>query len=115
MADRSKFYGLKEVADDDLYPVGTKITIKKDGTVESGAAASYSFDTLKVTNIEATSEEVSARGGKGNPELISWSYGKEVNFTTTSMINNTGCFGNIYKVAEDDNMDLIIKLSAKHI
>lgn len=81
MADRSKFYGLKEVADVDLYPVGTKITIKKDGTVEAGAAASYSFDTLKVTNIEATSEEVSARGGKGNPELISWSYGKEVNFT----------------------------------
>lgn len=81
MADRSKFYGLKEVADVDLYPVGTKITIKKDGTVEAEATASYSFDTLKVTNIEATSEEVSARGGKGNPELISWSYGKEVNFT----------------------------------
>ena len=32
--------------------------------------------------------------------------GKEVNFTTTSMINNTGCFGNIYKVAEDDNVCL---------
>lgn len=81
MADRSKFYGLKEVADVDLYPVGTKITIKNDGTVTAEATASYSFDTLKVTNIEATSEEVSARGGKGNPELISWSYGKEVNFT----------------------------------
>ena len=33
-------------------------------------------------------------------------YGKEVKFTTTSKINNTGCFGNIYKVAEDDNICL---------
>ena len=32
--------------------------------------------------------------------------GKEVSFTTTSKINNTGCFGNIYKVAEDDNICL---------
>ena len=32
--------------------------------------------------------------------------GKEVNFTPTPMINNTGCFGNIYKVAEDDNVCL---------
>ena len=80
-ADRSKFYGLKEVADVELYPVGTKITIKKDGSIIAGASASYSFDTLKVTNIETSSEETSSRGGKGNPELISWSYGKEVTFT----------------------------------
>ena len=33
-------------------------------------------------------------------------YGKEVKFTTTSKINNPGCFGNIYKVAEDDNICL---------
>ena len=32
--------------------------------------------------------------------------GKEISFTTTSIINNTGCFGNIYKVAEDDNVCL---------
>ena len=32
--------------------------------------------------------------------------GKEIIFTTTSKINNTGCFGNIYKVAEDDNVCL---------
>lgn len=32
--------------------------------------------------------------------------GKEISFTTTSKINNTGCFGNIYKVAEDDNICL---------
>lgn len=32
--------------------------------------------------------------------------GKGISFTTTSKINNTGCFGNIYKVAEDDNICL---------
>lgn len=32
--------------------------------------------------------------------------GKEISFTTTSKINNVGCFGNIYKVAEDDNICL---------
>lgn len=32
--------------------------------------------------------------------------GKKISFTTTSKINNTGCFGNIYKVAEDDNVCL---------
>lgn len=81
MADRSKFYGLKEVADVYLFPVGTQVTITKKGEITEASQATYSFDTLKVTNIEATSEEVSARGGKGNPELISWSYGKEVTFT----------------------------------
>lgn len=86
-ADRSKFYGLKEVADVELYPVGTQISItytKNEDTpltFTPATKASYSFDTLKVTNIETSSEETSARGGKGNPELISWSYGKEVTFT----------------------------------
>ena len=32
--------------------------------------------------------------------------GKEIIFTTTSKINNTGCFGNIYEVAGDDNICL---------
>lgn len=30
--------------------------------------------------------------------------GKEVIFTTTSKINDTGCYGNIYRVEEDDNI-----------
>ena len=32
--------------------------------------------------------------------------GKVVSFTTTSKINNTGCYGNIYRVEEDDNICL---------
>lgn len=65
-------YGIKEVADVVFY------TINDDG---SKGEVKYVFDSLKVSNIEISSEDVSARGGKGNPELISWSYGKEVTFT----------------------------------
>lgn len=36
------------------------------------------FDTLKVSTLEQTAEQTSARGGHGNPELIIWDYGKEI-------------------------------------
>lgn len=39
------------------------------------------LDTLKVSTIEQTAETADARGGKGNPALISWDYGKEINVT----------------------------------
>jgi len=60
-------YGIKEVADVILY----------DST---GTPVMY-FDTLKVSNIEETAETTDARGGKGNPKLISWDYGKEITVT----------------------------------
>ena len=39
------------------------------------------LDTLKVSTIEQTGEQAEARGGKGNPPLIIWDYGKEINVT----------------------------------
>lgn len=36
------------------------------------------FDTLKVSTVEQSAEQTSARGGVGNPELITWDYGKEI-------------------------------------
>lgn len=36
------------------------------------------FDTLKVSTVEQSAEQTSARGGLGNPELISWDFGKEI-------------------------------------
>ena len=36
------------------------------------------LDTLKVSTIEQTAEEVYATGGKGNGNLIGWDYGKEI-------------------------------------
>ena len=65
-------YGIKEVADVTFY------TINADGS--RGAPALY-LDTLKVSTIEQTAETADARGGKGNPKLITWDYGKEISVT----------------------------------
>lgn len=65
-------YGIKEVADVTFYK------IEDDGS--AGAPALF-LDTLKVSTIEQTAENTSARGGKGNPELIIWDYGKEITVT----------------------------------
>ena len=62
-------YGIKEVADVTFYK------IKNDGT--RGDPVLY-LDTLKVSTIEQTAESVDARGGKGNPKLVNWDYGKEI-------------------------------------
>lgn len=47
---------------------------------EKGAPVLF-LDTLKVSTIEQTAEQVDARGGKGNPKLITWDYGKEITVT----------------------------------
>ena len=62
-------YGIKEVADVTFYK------IKDDGS--RGDPVLY-LDTLKVSTIEQTAESVDARGGKGNPKLVTWDYGKEI-------------------------------------
>ena len=72
MANILEKYGIKEVADVMFY----KIT----DTGEAGEPVLY-LDTLKVSTIEQTAEEVSANGGKGNPPLISWDYGKDITVT----------------------------------
>lgn len=69
-------YGIKEVAnvyfealDDDL-----KTGVYKGDIV-------LFLDTLKVSTIETTAENVAAQGGWGNPKLVQWDYGKEINIT----------------------------------
>ena len=65
-------YGIKEVADVTFYKLGN------DG--KPTVPVLY-LDTLKVSTIEQTAETTEARGGKGNPPLIVWDYGKEINVT----------------------------------
>ncbi len=61
-------FGAKEVLDVTLYDMATKKPV-------------IFFDTLKTSNIEFTSEKVYARGGKGNPKLITWEVNKEGKIT----------------------------------
>ena len=69
-------YGIKEVAnvyfealDDDLA-----------AGVYAGDIVLF-LDTLKVSTIETTAENTAAQGGWGNPKLVQWDYGKEINIT----------------------------------
>ena len=66
-------YGIKEVADVTFY------SINKDTGLPDKPV--LFLDTLKVSTIEQTAEQVDARGGKGNPKLITWDYGKEITVT----------------------------------
>lgn len=72
MANILSRYGIKEVADVTFYE------IDKNGHM---AAPVLYLDTLKVSTIEQTAEQAEARGGKGNPPLIIWDYGKEITVT----------------------------------
>lgn len=65
-------YGIKEVAD---------VTFYKLDTNGNPTVPVLYLDTLKVSTIEQTAETAEARGGKGNPALIMWDYGKEINVT----------------------------------
>ena len=71
VAANTKF-GIKEVADVEFFLI-------TDGTAAS--IPTLSFDTLKVSNLEFTAEEAFARGGKGNPKLITWDYNREATLT----------------------------------
>ena len=65
-------YGIKEVADVTLY------AIELDENDEEIYIPVLYLDTLKISSIEQTAEQTSARGGLGNPHLITWDYGKEI-------------------------------------
>lgn len=75
MANLLEQYGIKEVADVTLYEIGT------DGSGALTYTPVLFLDTLKISTIEQTAEQAEARGGKGNPPLIIWDYGKEITVT----------------------------------
>lgn len=65
-------YGIKEVADITFYHL--------DDSGMPDYPVLY-IDTAKTSTIEQTAEEAEARGGKGNPPLLTWDYGKDINVT----------------------------------
>ncbi|MCY9737442.1 hypothetical protein M5X17_27455 [Paenibacillus alvei] len=57
-------YGLKEVADITFYDLATNEPV-------------LFLDTLKMTTVENKADSASARGGKGNPKLLTWDFNRE--------------------------------------
>ena len=71
MASIFEQYGIKEVAD---------VTFYERDSAGNEKPVLY-IDTAKVSTIEKTASTAEARGGKGNPALISWDFGLEINVT----------------------------------
>jgi hypothetical protein len=68
-------FGVKEVMNVTFY------ALENDNAqnIVKGQPILY-IDTLKLSNLENTAEESLARGGWGNPILITWDYNREANF-----------------------------------
>ena len=101
-------YGIKEVADVTFY------SINPDGT--RGTPALY-LDTLKVSTIEQTAETADARGGKGNPKLITWDYGKEITVSIEDALFSSKSmaimFGN--GTVEFNNNDKVVRTTVVRV
>ena len=69
-------YGIKEVAN--VYFEALEDDL--NAGVYKGDIVLF-LDTLKVSTIETTAENTAAQGGWGNPKLVQWDYGKEINIT----------------------------------
>ena len=102
MASIFDHYGIKEVADVTFYKINS------DGS--KGAPVLY-LDTLKVSTIEQTASSADARGGKGNPKLVSWDFGKEINVTLTDALFSPASmaimFGDKSGVDTENTQDII--------
>ena len=69
-------YGIKEVANVYFEALDDDIA----AGVYKGDIVLF-LDSLKVSTIETSAENVAAQGGWGNPRLVMWDYGKEINIT----------------------------------
>ena len=103
MAQFNKKFGIKEVADVGFYKVGT-VTVSEQGEITATAAPVLTFDTLKVSTLEMTAEQSEARGGKGNPPIIIWDYGREVNVTLEDAVLSMGCLEAMFGDASGKNV-----------
>lgn len=74
-------YGIKEVANVYFEALETDLA----SNVYEGDIVLF-LDTLKTSTIETSAESTDARGGWGNPKLISWDYGKEITVTLTDAL-----------------------------
>ena len=103
MAQFNKKFGIKEVADVGFYKVGT-VSVSEQGEITATAAPVLTFDTLKVSTLEMTAEQSEARGGKGNPPIIIWDYGREVNVALEDAVLSMGCLEAMFGDASGKNV-----------
>ena len=101
-------YGIKEVAN-----------VYFEALEDDAAAGVYAgdivlfLDTLKVSTIETTAENTAAQGGWGNPKLVQWDYGKEINITLEDALMSLESLrfmlGGAIKKSQDENAKVIVR------
>ena len=102
MAGILDLYGIKEVADVVFWDTKTKRPV-------------LYLDTLKVSTIEETAEQTEARGGKGNPPLIIWDYGKEITITLEDALFSMKSMSVMHNQAADVSTATAVSRAVKFI
>ena len=104
-------YGIKEVAN--VYFEA----LKDNDTMgyKAGDIVLY-LDTLKVSTIETTAESASAQGGWGNPKLVTWDYGKDINVTLEDAVISWEEMSILLGAEQrsGDSADIVIRKTAEH-
>lgn len=107
-------YGIKEVAN--VY--FEALAAEEDARIKEGDIVLY-LDTLKVSTVETTAENASAQGGWGNPKLVTWDYGKDINVTLEDAVISWEemriLMGAQMFTEADENHKLIIRKNAEHV
>ena len=107
-------YGIKEVANVSLFALANdEVNGYKEGDVV------LYLDTLKVSTTETTAENVSAQGGWGNPKLVTWDYGKDINVTLEDAVVSWEELriiqGGHFRNAGDVNGEETTKITVRHV
>ena len=106
-------YGIKEVANVYFEALDDDIA----AGVYKGDIVLF-LDTLKVSTIETTAENTAAQGGWGNPKLVQWDYGKEINITLEDALMSLESLrfmlgGAIKKPGGENNQKVIVRHTAE--
>lgn len=94
-------FGIKEVADCTLYSIHKK----KDGSGDIYFVPALFLDTLKVSSIGKTSQNVWANGGVGNDKFICWDYGKDITITLQDALFSPASFNLCWGGVLNSNWD----------
>ena len=107
-------YGIKEVAN--VY--FEALASEDDADIKEGDIVLY-LDTLKVSTVETTAENVSAQGGWGNPKLVTWDYGKDINVTLEDAVISWEEMrilmgAKMFDEKDKDTHEVVIRKNAEH-
>lgn len=91
-------YGVKEVMDVTVYDLTT------------GKPVLY-LDTLKMSGLENAADSADARGGKGNPKLLSWEFNRTASLKLQDALMSMKSFALMTgtTVGENQNSDIYVR------